>query len=29
MQTDLLHLTPAGYEQSARSFVSVVPIKVR
>jgi lysophospholipase L1-like esterase len=29
MQTDLLHLTPAGYEQSARSFVSVVPIKQR
>jgi hypothetical protein len=29
MQADLLHLTPEGYAQSARSFVSVVPIKPR
>ena len=29
MQADLLHLTPEGYARSARSFVSVVPIKPR
>lgn len=29
MQADLLHLTPEGYTQSARSFVSMVPIKPR
>jgi lysophospholipase L1-like esterase len=29
MQNDLLHLTPEGYKQSARSFVSMVPIKPR
>lgn len=29
MQADLLHLTPEGYAQSARSFVSMVPIKPR
>ncbi len=29
MQADLLHLTPAGYEQSARSLASAVPIKLR
>ncbi|WP_416548246.1 GDSL-type esterase/lipase family protein [Limnohabitans sp. DCL3] len=29
MQADLLHLTPEGYAQSARSFKSMVPIKAR
>ncbi|WP_100171594.1 GDSL-type esterase/lipase family protein [Limnohabitans sp. 15K] len=29
MQADLLHLTPEGYAQSARSFVSMVPVKPR
>ena len=29
MQADLLHLTPEGYVQSARSLASVVPIKPR
>jgi len=29
MQADLLHLTPEGYAQSARSLVSMVPIKAR
>ncbi len=29
MQADLLHLTPEGYAQSARSLVSMVAIKVR
>ena len=29
MQADLLHLTPEGYAQSARSFVRMVPIKPR
>ena len=29
MQADLLHLTPEGYTQSARSMASVVPIKQR
>ena len=29
MQADLLHLTPAGYAESARSLVSMVPIKAR
>lgn len=29
MQADLLHLTPEGYAQSARSMASVVPIKQR
>ncbi|PIT73273.1 GDSL-type esterase/lipase family protein [Limnohabitans sp. G3-2] len=29
MQADLLHLTPEGYTQSARSLVSMVPIKPR
>ncbi len=29
MQADLLHLTPAGYAQSARSMASMVPIKGR
>jgi lysophospholipase L1-like esterase len=29
MQADLLHLTPAGYEQSARHLVRQVPIQVR
>lgn len=29
MQADLLHLTPEGYAQSARSLVSVVPLKPR
>jgi lysophospholipase L1-like esterase len=29
MQADLLHLTPAGYEQSARSMASMVAIKGR
>jgi lysophospholipase L1-like esterase len=29
MQADLLHLTPPGYEQSARSLASSVPIKRR
>ncbi len=29
MQTDLLHLTPEGYEQSARSLASMVAIKQR
>lgn len=29
MQADLLHMTPAGYEQSARSLASMVAIKGR
>ncbi len=29
MQADLLHLTPEGYTQSARNFVSMVPLKPR
>jgi lysophospholipase L1-like esterase len=29
MQADLLHLTPEGYAQSARSLVSVTPIRPR